>query len=175
MEAKQWFRRKMDRYKPTKVTARIPFRGVTLEWETSRAESRAAWELYVELSTRIATQPLPGDGGLFREALTSLYSLFPITREILRNAGPDVGGNMPSVGAIAVEVLNEGLRPFLTKWHPELLNWESSRSQDISPRDHERAWPDHETARRELEILRGELQVYAAALREIVGLPREKR
>src|SRR5690554_2120685 len=93
-------RRAIDRYKPKKVAVALPFDIGRAEWETSRAESKAAWELYVELTTRIATQPLPDDRGLFREALSSLYSLYPTTREILRRAGPDVGGTFPSVGAI---------------------------------------------------------------------------
>jgi hypothetical protein len=55
-----------------------------------------------------------------REAMNSLYSLFGSTREILRKAGPTVGASHDSVGGIAIAVLNKGLRPFLSKWHPLL-------------------------------------------------------
>jgi hypothetical protein len=53
-------------------------------------------------------QPLEIDQGLVREALTSLYNLFPITRQVLKEAGPDVGASLNSVGGIAIAVLNNG-------------------------------------------------------------------
>jgi hypothetical protein len=83
--------------------------------------------LYVELVTRIAVQSLEFDQGLVREALNSLYSLFGTTREVLKAAGPDVGASKNSVGGIAIAVLNNGLRPFLAKWHPVLQAWEARR------------------------------------------------
>ena len=56
----------------------------------------------------------PGEG-ILREALTSLYSLFGTTRDILRKYRPDIArgkgkGNL-SFGYIAVAVLNGALRP----------------------------------------------------------------
>lgn len=50
-------------------------------------ERDAAWELYVEVVTRIAVVELkPGEGSL-REALSSLSSPFATTRDILRKYG----------------------------------------------------------------------------------------
>lgn len=43
-------------------------------WEPNDTERRAAWELYVELVTRISVVPLRD--GIAREALTSLYAIF---------------------------------------------------------------------------------------------------
>ena len=37
----------------------------------------AAWELYIEMLTRIVTQPLPVEAGDEKTALDSVYSLFP--------------------------------------------------------------------------------------------------
>ena len=132
----------------------------------------AAWELYVELQTRIAVQPLGEDEGLLREALNSLYSLFATTREVLRKAGPDVGAKKDSVGGIAIAVLNQGLRPFLSKWHPELQAWESRRPDETDPRAHEDSWPKVKSSRRELEQLRKRLARYSRALARISGVDR---
>jgi len=47
-------------------------------------------------------------------ALTSLYGVFDITREILRQAGPEIGrGVLTSFGAIAIEVINKDCARFL--------------------------------------------------------------
>ena len=64
-------------------------------------------------------------------------SLFATTREILKQAGPDIGASHRSVGRIAITVLKRGLRPFLAKWHPLLQSWETQRPFDISPFEHD--------------------------------------
>ena len=153
-----------------KVSVSLPFGIGSAEWEADPTESRAAWSLYVELVTRIAVQPLEVDQGLVREALTSLHSLFPTTREILKQAGPDVGVTRASVGGIAIAVLNHGLRPFLAKWHPLLQAWEAKRSPNLSPIEHEQNWSEAPKLRAELEKLRGDLEQYANALANIAGV-----
>ena len=155
-----------------KVTVSLPFGLGSAEWETDPAERRAAWSLYVELVTRVSVQPLGLDEGLMREALSSLHSLFETTRKILSEAGPDVGAAKNSVGGIAIEVLNRGLRPFLAMWHPLLLAWESQRPPEESPRDHERTWPEEPKLRGELESLREELLEYSRALAVVAGVER---
>ena len=107
-----------------------------------------------------------------REAMNSLYSLFASTRDILRKAGPDVGAAKDSVGGIAIAVLNNGLRPFLSKWHPLLQVWETLRDPKVSPQEHEKKWADEMVLRGEMEALRKDLAQYAEALTEIAGVRR---
>jgi hypothetical protein len=115
------------RIKATKLSLNLPFDLGGIELEPDETQQRAAWKLYIELTTRIAVQPLSLDEGLMREALTSLYSLFGTTRDVLKEAGPEVGAAPDTVGGIAIAVLNRGLRPFLAKWHPRLQDWEAQR------------------------------------------------
>lgn len=152
------------------VKVGINFLGISAEWEADPTERKAAWELYVELITRISTQPLSPDQGLLREALFSLHALFETTRQILRNAGPDVGASQESVGGIAIAVLNQRLRPFLAQWHPELTDYESTRQSNVGQRQHEQAWQKSSELRQELEQLRKDLDEYANALAEIAGV-----
>ncbi|MDZ7960725.1 MAG: hypothetical protein RMY34_23060 [Aulosira sp. DedQUE10] len=161
---------KHDGAKLKKVAVSLPFGIGSAEWEADPTERRAAWSLYVELVTRIAVQPLESSEGLLREALNSLYSLFGTTREILKQAGPDVGASHDSVGGIAIAVLNNGLRPVLAKWHPILQTWEAQRQSDVSPKDHERKWSEEANLRTELEALRQDLEQYAHALAIIAGV-----
>ena len=62
-------------------------RWLNLEIDFQQDDQDAAWELYVEMLTRIVTQPLPADTGDEKTALDSVYSLFPTTREILQRHG----------------------------------------------------------------------------------------
>lgn len=140
-----------------RVTVSLPFGIGSASWESDPTERTAAWELYIELVTRIAVQPLNAQEGLMREALNSLYSLFGSTREILRKAGPNVGASRESVGGIAIAVLNNGLRPFLSKWHPVLQEWEATKAPHVSAKAHEKGWSEEPVLRQELERLRHDL------------------
>jgi len=153
-----------------KVSVSLPFGIGSAEWEADPTERRAAWSLYVELVTRVAVQPLETDQGLLREALTSLHSLFGTTREILKDAGPDVGASHDSVGGIAIAVLNNGLRPFLAKWHPRLQAWEAQKTVTLSFKEHEKNWSEENTLYSELDTLRQGLDLYAKALAVIAGV-----
>ncbi|MBU7585331.1 MAG: hypothetical protein KAF91_20990 [Nostoc sp. TH1S01] len=159
-----------DRVSLETVSLSLPFGIGSMSWKVNTTEKRAAWSLYVELVTRIAVQPLQMEQGLVREAMNSLYSLFGTTREILKAAGPDVGASRDSVGGIAIAVLNNGLRPFLSKWHPLLQAWEARRPVGVSPKEHEQSWSEEAVARLELEALRVGLEQYAQALATIAGV-----
>jgi len=152
------------------VSVSLPFGIGSMSWKVDTTQKKAAWSLYVELVTRIAVQPLEVDQGLIREAMNSLYSLFGTTREVLKAAGPNVGASRDSVGGIAIAVLNNGLRPFLAKWHPLLQAWEVRRPVGVSPKEHEQSWSEEPKLRSELEVLRGGLEDYAKALAKIAGV-----
>lgn len=157
-----------DPAKLTKVSVKLPW--VEAEWIADPTERCAAWSLYVELITRIGTQPLDPDHGLVSEALTSLYKIFDITRQILREAGPGVGARRESVGGVSITVLNKGLRPFLAKWHHDFDRWMETRPAGATIYDHERAWVKDKLIRGELERLRRDIERYTDALATIAGV-----
>jgi hypothetical protein len=160
---------KLSLYRPKRYRITIPFVGA-VEFEPNDHERQAAWSLYVELQTRIAVQPFQRDSGLLREVLSSLYALFAFTREVLRQAGPDVAHTPDSFGPLAIKVLTIGIAPFTTRWHQRLLQHESHRLESLTPFEHERQWPEFETMVAELEVLQGKMKQYADALLKIAGL-----
>ena len=84
-----------------------------LEWAPNDPDKSAAWELYVELLTRITTQRLSEEHGDEKKALDSVFSLFKTTREVLKRNGR----GCVQFTRIAVIVLNQIVRPFTAKWH----------------------------------------------------------
>ena len=159
-----------EKIKATKLTVGLPFNLGSLEFESDDAQQKAAWALYVELSTRIAVQPLDDDGGILREALTSLYNVFGTTRQILRDAGPEIAQGSQSLGFVAIEVLNKGLRPFLVKWHPLLKSYEEQKPKNLTTLEHERAWDQAPQLRIELAKVREQMLIYVEALGKIAGI-----
>jgi hypothetical protein len=154
------------------VSVSLPFGIGSAKWKADPTEQNAAWSLYVELVTRIAVQSLSSDQGLLREALNSLYTLFGTTREVLKSSGPKVGASRHSVGGIAIAVLNNGLRPFMSQWHPVLEEWEAQRPDKVSKKVHEQNWTEAPRMRQELDELRNDLEQYAIALAKIAGVER---
>jgi hypothetical protein len=159
----------MAKAKLSKVTVNLP--GITGEWVADEAQRTAAWEMYIELVTRVSIQPLHEGDGLLREAMSSLHALFGETRRILRAYGPDVARperkKFLSFGAIAVDVLNVWLRPFLAHWHPRLAAYEFRRDVATSAVAHERAWNDGKDLRTALTGLQQKLVAYADLLAEV--------
>ena len=89
-----------------------------VEFGATEDDQTAAWDMYVELITRITTQSLDDTDGDEETALNSIYQLFPITREILKSKGR----NAENFSKIAIIVLNQIIRPFTAKWHKKKLN-----------------------------------------------------
>lgn len=166
--------RRAARPREVNVKLKLPFVGeFGGTWAPQRAEAEAAWELYVELATRITYVELRPGEGLIREALTSVYSLFGTTRDILRRYGPavspaDRAGEL-TFGNLALTVLNLSLRPLLAQWHPRLLAWEDKRPDDVSKMDHENAWDQVGELRARLEEARLGLVQLANVLAKVAG------
>jgi hypothetical protein len=148
-----------------------PFINISGKWKPDENERNAAWELYVELVTRISIVELKPDEGLLREALTSLYTLFNTTREILKKYGPAVakekGPDNVSFGSIAVDVLNGVLRPVLAYWHPKLLDYENTKGASVSALEHEKKWGCVGELREVLNTIRPIMLAYANTLAEV--------
>ena len=166
---------RLRRPSSVQVGLNLHFLQVSGTWEPNEDEGNAAWELYVELVTRVAVVPLGGQEGLLREALSSLYSLFASTRDILRRYGPAVAepkpGGQYSFGVLAVAMLNYGLRPVLARWHPDLEDWEASRPDGRSRGEHEKAWEHAGELRAALEDARDVLTQYARLMASACGVP----
>ena len=133
-----------------KITA--PF--LEMEWNPAEPDKKAAWELYIELLTRITTQPLGDDDGDDKTALDSIYSLFPTTRAIIKANGRDC----IEFTKLAIVVLNQKVRPFTAKWHRVSVE-NGFRDADVRRR-----------FRDELRQLQGVLKTYAGMLADMAGV-----
>ena len=101
----------LENWDMTSLKISAPF--LEMEWKPQDEDKAAAWELYIELLTRIATQPLDAEHGDEKTALDSVFSLFAITRQVLKNNTR----NCIEFTKIAIVVLNQVVRPFTAKWH----------------------------------------------------------
>ena len=122
-----------------------------LEFVPTDDDQTAAWDMYVELITRITTQPLAPDAGDEATALESVYSMFGITRAILKSKGK----NAVNFTKIAIVVLNQIIRPFTAKWHKKKLDNAFQNTDECI------------LFRNELKDLQGELIKYSKLLADM--------
>jgi hypothetical protein len=143
------FKKLLENWDLTSLKINLGF--LETEWNPQELDREAAWELYVEMLTRVITQPLPDEHGDEKTALDSVYSLFVLTRDVLKRKGR----GCVQFTKIAVIVLNQLVRPFTAKWHKLSL---------------EGAFKDQEQCklfRKELSDLQVELRKYSKLLAEI--------
>lgn len=148
MTLREW----LKKFHMTKLKITVPY--LEAEWEVQEKDKDAAWELYIEMLTRIATQPLPSQHGDEKTALESVYNLFALTRTTIKNHGR----GCINFTKIAVVFLNQIVRPFTAKWHKLAL---------------ENAFKNPEKCqdfRNELEALQVDLRKYTKMLADMAGV-----
>lgn len=148
MKFKKWF----ENWDITGLKIKTPI--LEMDWSPQEADKDAAWDMYIELLTRIATQPLPDEDGIEQTALESIYKLFDLTRNTIKAHGRDCVG----FARIAIIILNQVIRPFTARWHK------------LSS---ERAFEDPAQCRqfrKELRELQDTLTRYTQMLAEISGV-----
>ncbi|MEH6446602.1 MAG: hypothetical protein V7784_22115 [Oceanospirillaceae bacterium] len=106
----------LENWDMTSLKIKAPF--LEMEWNPQDEDKAAAWELYIELLTRITTQKLDDNHGDEKTALTSIFSIFSITRDVMKNNGR----HCIEFTKIAIIVLNQIVRPFTAKWHGLSVN-----------------------------------------------------
>ncbi len=105
----------LEKWSMTSLRIKAPF--LEMEWAPKDEDKDAAWELYIELLTRVTTQPLAKEHGDEATALDSIFKIFGLTREIIKSHGR----LCIEFTKIAIVILNQKIRPFTAKWHKLLL------------------------------------------------------
>lgn len=142
-----------DLFEKWKLTSlKVNVRFLEMEFKPGDKDRDAAWALYVELLTRITTQTLKDEEGNEESALESVYSIFPITRTILKEYGRECA----QFTKIAIVVLNQVVRPFTAKWHKSKVDGTfAARTAEF---------------RKDLKELQPKLNCYASMLSEIADV-----
>jgi hypothetical protein len=148
MKLRKW----LEKWNMTFLKIKTPF--LEAEWRPDDKDKNAAWEMYVELLTRITTQPLAETHGDEETALKSIYSIFAITREVIKSNGRQC----IEFTKIAIVVLNQVIRPFTAKWHKLSVQGAFS-NQDTC-----------EEFRQELIELQSTLNLYTKMLGDMAGV-----
>ena len=144
-------RKLLEKWDLTSLRIKTPF--LDMDWEPKDEDKNAAWELYVELITRVSTQRVLPDEGDEAAALQSIHNLFALTRETIKRHGR----YSINFTRIAVVVLNQKVRPFTAKWHRRLLAGPLADA-------------DRQAFRAELDSLQTDLRNYTRLLADLADV-----
>lgn len=148
MKVKEW----LQKWNFEKLKINAEFLEVELSFNDT--DKNAAWELYVELLTRITTQTLDPKDGDELTALNSVFSIFPTTREILKRNGR----SCVQFTKLAVIILNQVIRPFTAKWHKQSMSGAFAQTHKC------------EEFRTDLTAIQANLRNYTGMLSDIAGV-----
>lgn len=148
MKWKEW----LENWSMTSLKIKAPF--LEADWLPKDPDRDAAWELYIELLTRITTQPLPSDHGDEASALESVHNLFGLSREVIKRHGR----LCIEFTKIAIVVLNQKIRPFTAKWHKLMLAGGFNDEKQCKQ------------FRNELSELQNTLRIYSKMLADMAGV-----
>lgn len=148
MKLREW----LDEWSMTSLKINAHF--LEMEWKPSDYDKNAAWELYIELLTRIATQHLEPEHGDEQTALESIYSLFGLTRDVIKRQGR----HCIEFTKIAIVILNQVIRTFTAKWHRLSVQGAFENAEQC------------ESFRKELSQLQVELRKYTKMLADMAGV-----
>ncbi len=127
----------------TKGTFSIDIGFLKLGADFQEPDRQCAWELYAELSTRVAVTGKPKDpdctdfsGEVYAESLVSLYTFFGEARKIMRQFPVGIIGDLKienHLGALIHRSMRDVLRPFLERWQADYRYWWEEKSDKSLP------------------------------------------
>lgn len=136
----------------TKGTFSIDIGFLKLGADFQEPDRQCAWELYTELSTRIAVTGKPKDpdctdfsGEVYAESLESLYTFFGEARKIMRQFPVGTIGDLRienHLGALIHRSMRDVLRPFLERWQANYRYWwEEKSDRSLPPFERQALYP----------------------------------
>ena len=139
------------------------------------ADRQIAYKVWVELSTRKIGLEIDLNDDVVYEIYDSWYAFFSVTRELLKDV-PSSKFMRPETKEIidlTVRVLNDGVRPHLTKWQARFRRWyekelERDSEGKLSPQEVQRKFDQFDQLSEDLVEVNGRLIAFRHQMHKIV-------
>ena len=161
------------------VSPSLPFLLGSATFDLTRRDRVLAWRLYVQLVTRKAALPFDKEHDLVVDVFDSLYELFRAARDLLADLPPSYYRKESGVAALVIRVLNDGVRPLLTRWQAEYRRWwdgavAAPENRARSPQDIQSSYPHYKDLFAAISTTNTELSKFADELASIAVGRRQK-
>jgi len=155
------------------VTISLPFGLGNITYEATDKDRVLAWKMYIQLKTRKAALPFNIEHDIIIDVFDSIYKIFNETRDLLSEIKPHQQETQKSVADFVLRVLNDGIRPFLTKWQAGYRRWWNvnivkPENQSKTPQEIQKEYPEHDLLIKDLIDMNVELVKCSEELLQIV-------
>ena len=139
-------------------------------------DRQIAYAIWVELSTRKIGLPIDFDDDVIVEIYDSWYNFFGVTRDLVKSIPVNKvrTKSTQQIIKLSIEVLNDGLRPHLTKWQARFRKWydnqlvKESGDNILDPQEIQHQFPNFDALRADMETVNQRLILYREHMRRLV-------
>lgn len=157
----------MNTFKTNTVHVSLPS-GVGLEINASKKDRELAWKLYTQIKTRIAVEEFNEEYDSLQFVNKSLYEVFGIIRNAISELPTTIiKDDHRDLLQLYFDILNEGIRPYLSKWHIPISHWnetETKKNPEQTLLEIERKFPNREAAIKDIKVMNKRMKDFSHIL-----------
>lgn len=153
-----------------------------LKLSINETDRQIAYKIWVELSTRKIGLPIDLEHDVISEVYDSWHTFFTVTRELVKDVPVNKFRRKETeeIVRLSIGVLNDGLRPHLTKWQARFRRWygkatEHSDFVDQSPQEIQQKYPKYDELQADLLAVNQRLMAYRKMMYELVVFTKTKK
>ncbi|MBA2846167.1 hypothetical protein HNP88_000351 [Methanococcus maripaludis] len=155
--------------------AKIGVGGQTITIKPNLHDMQVAYKLWVEVSTRKIGMPIDFEKDVIYEIYNSWYEFFKLTRELIKDIPISKlrrSEDTQKIVNLAIDVLNDGLRPHLTTWQARFRKWyehelKNPNNDGKTPQDIQKTYPHYDDLVKDMKEVNKNLIYYRNALKKI--------
>ncbi|WP_038055632.1 hypothetical protein [Thermodesulfobacterium hydrogeniphilum] len=152
----------------------IGIRDYRVKIKPSFEDIQVAYKIWVEISTRKLGLEIDEENDVIVEVYNSWYEFFKITRETLKEipAHKIVNPETQKIIDVSLKLLNEVVRPHLTKWQARFRKWyyeEKEKNKSLTPQKIQRQYPHYEELIKDMKKVNKNIMEYRKSLEKLIG------
>lgn len=138
----------------------------------NKKDQEIAYKLWVEINTRKIGLAFDPEYDVITEVYDSWYRFFGIARDLMKDIPPEKLEEAASLVELTGNVLNEGLRPHLTRWQAKFRKWyEGNKDLDEykekTPQEIQKLYPLYDELEKDLVETNRHMIEYKKLLKQI--------
>lgn len=139
-------------------------------------DRQIAYKIWVELSTRKIGLTIDLEQDVITEVYDSWHTFFSVTRELIKDVPVRKyqRDSTAKIVRLSIEVLNEGLRPHLTKWQARFRRWyeHAAKKEDFgstAPQEIQKQFPAFAELTEDLKLVNERLIAYRNRMHDLMA------
>jgi len=169
-------RRRLPKWDATAVTLKFG-NLVEMQVRPNHETASIAFQAWVEIRTRKVGLPFEENHDVIADIYDSWYRLFGVLRDLTKSIPAHRLRECSDTCALVesmVKVLNEGLRPHLTRWQAKFRRWyeaalELEKYKEKTPQEIQRDYPHYGQLVADLKEVNARFVEFAASLGKLAG------